>query len=161
MSNEASLSLSKELFELTGWEDTDLYWIGQMAWGTKKIEYDLFRGQPDDIGDSWFDYNEKNLCYVGGVEAETILDDVDDFCPAYDLGFLIRKLPAYIRKHQYKYVFSLDVSAVDNPTTIDDMGWSCSYTRGAYLYLSEKATTPEDCCCLLLIKLIKEKVIKI
>lgn len=64
--NVASLDLCKELFVLAGWSDTD------------------------------FDYNEEGKlepCSWLVYNTHPMFDDEEQHTPAYDLGYLLRKLP--------------------------------------------------------------------
>ena len=69
MSEVASLELSKDLFELTGWDDTVL----------------VYSEEFEDIDE----VNEYRLRENIGIFPNPIV-------PAYDLGFLIRKFPPRI-----------------------------------------------------------------
>lgn len=73
MSYVASLELCKELYELSGWADTELFHV---------YVIDALGGQGWDLGDKYF-YGDK----------EVTLDSTKRV-PAYSLGYLLRKLPA-------------------------------------------------------------------
>lgn len=90
--NVASLSLSKRLYELSGWNDTD-------------------------------------NSYLRGT------------LPAYELGFILRKLPncdIYKRGKEYQ----------------------CWYNVSKTSWISPKADTPEDCVALLAITLFEQGILE-
>lgn len=104
--NVASLELSKELYELSGWTGTALLW------------------QPDgDIG------------LMGPTSSERP--------PAYDLGYLLRKLPLVRLQHV----------ALES----DDLKrWLCSVKS---VSMAEHAETPENAAAKLAIELFKQGVL--
>lgn len=117
--NTANLELCKELFELSGWDEKDRYYKTEAA--TLGLVEKSLQLQPRTVGDGvWL-------------------------CPAYDLGYLVRKIPA---QH-----FDL-VKVVDSPEYI-------FYIRknGAIQY-EIGADTPEDAACKPAIELFKQGVLK-
>jgi len=107
--NVASLPLSKELYELSGWDDTSHNYLSTQS----------------PAGD---------VLTQGGGD-----------CPAYDLGYLLRKLPNYKLEHNGN-----SANAV-----------TCGYladNKGRWIFGS--ANTPEDAACKLAIELFKQGVLK-
>lgn len=77
-------------------------------------------------------------------------------CAAYDLGFLIRKLPGQIIEKNLQY--DLELKKYD--LTYGAYYNHDSYDHGALSLYSYEESTPEDAVALLAISLIKEGVIK-
>ena len=116
--NVASLPLSKELYELSGWDDC---WFQHL-----KVD------------------NEWGLDF-SGAEALRKDSEIDEWHPAYDLGYLLRKLPNYKLEHNGN-----SANAV-----------TCGYladNKGRWIFGS--ANTPEDAACKLAIELFKQGVLK-
>lgn len=119
--NVANLELCKELYELSGWEDTRHYWHYISA----HEEYELDNGDPNDR------------------------------YPAYDLSYLLWKLPKEIDRKL------LEVRAcVENRTTME--GWLAFYSSMTNEGNMLKAfdDTPEDAACKLAIELFKLGILK-
>lgn len=118
MSNVASLELCKELYELSGWFGTyaNYYLIDGIGSLRPAIKTE----------DSW-------------PGNQLVLE-----APAYDLGYLIRKLP--------------ENKAVEYS---DENGWAAIYDDriASGVVVRKEAKTPEDALCKLCIELIKQKVI--
>lgn len=83
-------------------------------------------------------------------------------CPAYDLGYLLRKLLPYVAKSKYEIKFLTLVYA-----SKADGGWICDYKavmsnnwlhEGNRAKLTE-ADTPEDAACKLAIELFKQNIL--
>lgn len=115
--NTASIELCRELYELAGWHDT--YWNYSRSSGT----------------DGPF-----RLGHKGSIETR----EVKERYPAYELGFLQRKLP---------YGFTI--------VTRFNEGWLASWAKTADAddYATE-ADTPENAVCELAIELFKQGVLK-
>lgn len=113
----ASLELSKELFKLSGWEDTDFQYAG---WNGK--EWRLEYGKPEMI-DLLADFRFKKQSNY----------------PAYDLGYLLQKLPRY--------------SCIE----IDDV-ISATHTNIDHKDFTEIADTPENATVKLCIELFKQGI---
>jgi len=111
--NVASLELSKELYELSGWDDTNL-------WHADDPEADTSIGF--------------------AAMAEPNEHEVYASIPAYDLGYLLRKLEG------------LDVGIYYTNT------WR-SWVATAHDNQQGKADTPEDAACKLSIELFKQGVL--
>lgn len=131
--NVASLKPSQELHELSGWDDTYFF----------------------------HDFYEKD----GEVKKYQLSDKYTyqwvNRCPAYDSGFLLRKLPAVIGHSRF-----LNVSHVDAAN--DGGGWVAGYTTNVDDIIKFKvdfsysvvADTPEDAACKLAIELFKQGVLE-
>lgn len=105
----ASLELCKELYELSGWENTSFY-------------HDISEG-----------FDEYHLAYSSNKK----LPVDGGLYPAYDLGYLIRKLP---------------VDTQMNRLSNGDWGFkSQTFAR--------VADTPEDAACKLIIELFKQGIL--
>ncbi len=121
----AALSLCEELYKLSGWDDTHAYY---------------------DNGDDDLTFNGAQG-YEGQVEEfYNHPDNSWGDIPAYELGYLLRKLPRKVD---------------DRPTlwsTTDDGKWQIEYYLNKQL--TTQADTPEDAAAKLCIKLIKQNIIK-
>lgn len=130
--NTASLENCKKLYELSGWDNT--YWWHKD--GTK------------------FNRGMKPMQIVVPRSHELSVE----ICPAYDSGFLLRKLPSMLEDEDDKgsyYTLHLGKEGekdyyanywhFDNPLVGID--------------ILEPSSTPEDAACLLAIKLFEEAVL--
>lgn len=125
----ASLKLCKILEKLSAWYGTDYFWEKKTGRLTQDIMTLRASGLPE----------------VGYV-------------PAYDLGYLLRKLPQSIYNNDYFLQFEQDF----------DDNWSVHYMyifnprENSRVVVKHRMTadTPEDAACKLLIELIKQKVLK-
>lgn len=133
--NVTSLELSKELYELSGWEDTQYSWA--------------LHGE-----DSFVMFKKPNAFH--------------GYIAAYDLGYLLRKLPSKVYlpthsgKHLSKHPSVLDLSprhSWDDKYTFE--GWRAAYlkTKNQNGYMVERADTPEDAAAKLAIELFKQGVL--
>jgi len=119
--NVASLELCKELYELSGWYCGDNIW-----------HYSEFNGlstlapADDDIGRTY-----KKLC------------------PAYDLGYLLRKLQTTVIRNNVRAI------GVQYQQPRGSAEWRAGYT-GIYCY----GGTPENALCKLAIELFKQGILK-
>jgi hypothetical protein len=118
--NVASLKLCKELYELSGWIETP-------------FAYDI------SYADNWLRHIEdfpKNSRERQGVS----------MIPAYDLGYLLRKLPmsVEIRNHH-----------LDKLKGVVRGGWAGDMMTRQHLM----ADTPEDALCKLCIELFKQGIL--
>lgn len=130
--NVASLELCKELYELSGWDNTTKWReLGEDTYGAFPPSHEMA-----DVG----------------VEV----------CPAYDLGYLLRKLPAWIEP-TVKEPHLLTIQP--NPI---GAGWNALYRLAVktptidYKHAMEiqEADTPEDATCKLAIELFKQGLLK-
>lgn len=128
----ASLELCKELYKLSGWENGRLYWIG-VGWPPKWQVVD--------------DHNPK------GLPPD---EPGNTYIPAYDLGYLLRKLPPYIAT----YGENGDDCLLQLRPDFQGDEWVTGYTtQNHYLYMAI-AGTPEDAACKLAIELFKQGILK-
>lgn len=134
--NVASLELSKELYELSGWGATgNIYWRDTVSEPTV-----------------WFTDHAHN-------DPELQVFDAENKLPAYDLGYLLRKLPDTI---------DLDDDA-DRVLTLQPMRglrgsgrWDASYDNVDKVQDSRLdcfSDTPEDSAAMLAIELFKQGVL--
>lgn len=119
--NATSLEISKKLYEVSGWDNCSLKWIRD-----KHPEHNM----GEFVSDT--NVTPKSMEYLA---------------PAYDLGYLLRKLPGTIGN---KYL---------------DIGYGGTGVWSACYELFEQdhyctADTSEDATALLAIKLIEEGIIK-
>lgn len=79
--NVASLELCKELYELSRWDETPFYW---------RSDFEFCR-YPDEWKHSVIYAVHKNYTLGGWIKDDT--EEARIYNPAYDLGYLMRKLP--------------------------------------------------------------------
>jgi hypothetical protein len=114
--NVASLVLCRELYELSGWDDTDYkYWNGEVS---------------NDIDGSVWDWGKNNY--------------KENCSPAYDLGYLLRKLRPCL-------YLGLHIQARD-----DGFEFFIDRAEGG---IGTEPMTPEDAACKLAIELFKQGVL--
>lgn len=118
----ASLELCKELYELSGWDDTD-------------YTYYINAGE-----------------YSGQVCHRSEVFDKDGNMPAYDIGYLLRKLPdeATSEKHGGYHYFYMHHNS---------QYWYAYYGVIDTTEFMEYADTPEDAAAKLAIELFKQKIL--
>lgn len=124
MSNVASLELCKGLYELSGWSDCKFYW-------SMMVE----RGE-EVPGEEYVMYNLHDYTNIKHGQYNF---------PAYDLGYLLRKLPT-----------DCLISVYEQGKTY----YCMKDTSGAESTYDVEANTPEDAACKLAIELIKQGVLK-
>lgn len=139
--NVASLELCKELYELSEWRDCEWqYWNGTAH---------------NDISEITLEWGYGNYG--------------DNCAPAYDLGYLLRKLPSRVDKGRKNYRFVLTNSTSDESWVADylmpfwqkglpDRGIEVWLHYGNRAKLTE-ADTPEDAVCKLTIELFKQEIL--
>lgn len=129
--NVASKQLCQELYELSGWDAGDKYWNEQYV----------------GIETKWYVMNHK-------VVASGRNEGLDTGIPAYDLGYLLRKLPEWIddegTTEEKSYPFIIEHKRA---------GY-LDYESGGYSDLNCSADTPEDAACQLAIELFKQGILK-
>lgn len=119
----ASLELCLELHKLNGWEDTD---------------YSHYTTGHDDYDHEHGYHGEPAIGLTKAINANVaLLPDA----PAYDLGYLLRKLPAYSEVSKAEeFYYATYYPNPGEPFGID-------------------ADTPEDAACKLLIELIRQGIL--
>lgn len=139
--NVASLDLCQELAKLSGWNDTVKVWsnrvYGGQAGTTVARAGSALTDTRKTTARKWF--------VVSRNKRQT------EAFPAYDAGYLLRKLPDNMKDKGHLHVGK----------------WGHSYWRAGYLDfepgwtdLRAFADTPEDALCLLAIDLFKQGVLK-
>lgn len=126
--NVASLELCKELYELSGWGKTQNVWA-------------IATGEENKDVSPWLRV---------GVGSSSAWEEL----PAYDAGYLLRKLPASVKIKGHPYVLELRPN-------YSGSAWSALY------YDPEKAeapiqvydNAPEDCLTKLAIQLFKAGIL--
>jgi hypothetical protein len=123
--NVASLELCKELYELSGWITPDFSYVSDNIRNDDERNYarqfrPVYEGMAKEPGTYRF--------------------------PAYDLGYLLRKLPAPKGSGNLKLELSSDTNQ-----------WYCYYGIG--IYYGATADTPEDAAAKLAIVLFKQGVL--
>lgn len=140
MTDHASLELCKELYELSGWDDTNSYWY-------LEHQIRLSNGNYDTLQTMLVDKH-----YRAGTSPKT------NFIPAYTAGYLLRKLPRIIKSFEYH-----------NHTLLlhpDDDLWIVGYYEKwatklvVKARLSLYADTPENALCKLAIELFNQNILK-
>lgn len=132
----SSLELSKKLYELSGWTDTD------------------------------FIYYANGGIINDNVEYRPMVFDKPDHLPAYDSGYLLRKLPPELKLDGLHYVgdskvndFYLEMEAPSG----DSDKWIFFYSNGGESEFYGKgmlAYTPEDALCKLAIQLFEQGILE-
>lgn len=129
--NVASLELCKELYGLSGWDSEYLQEYCQS--GSKRAVYGA------DSGVGWYAYDKES--------AELHHKNAYPRYPAYDLGYLLRKLP-----HSIPDYFGIDGH-------IDlywyEGKWWCDYGTKTH----GKADTPDDATAMLAIELFEQGIL--
>lgn len=134
MGNVASLELCKELYELTGGEKALRSWHNTpFAWADVAIEH---KPPAKPIWEPRVVPNNfQALC---------------DFVPAYDLGYLLRKLPDHVRIYK-------NIEPSKRATNTAKADW---YRAFLPFHASATADTSEDAACKLAIELFKQGILK-
>lgn len=131
--NTVSLKLCKELYKLSGWEmeNGDTYYkkYSLTKWATP-----IPRG------------------------VHTLSGELEWECPAYSLGYLLRKLPGHIAITSTNW----DNIHTEKPEgqELDYQAVACYQSNIKRLLVQQTADTPEDAACKLAIELWKAKVLK-
>ena len=129
--NVASLELCKELYELSPGDATYLKWAYDPTYVTYPIgDGEWFQSGIRPHTERWTDKEYYFLRY----------------CPAYDLGYLLRKLP----------------EEVEFTNKCDDEGAyrATFYNHSAQTKGQVEAPSPEDALCQLAIELFKQGILK-
>lgn len=131
MSDVVSLDLSRELYELSGWDGTEKYWVPEAITNDGPIDHGQIM-----ITDNWFPMSMPKGSEIG--------------IPAYPLGYLLRKLPGHIQAESKTLWL----------TIYNSNYWWAGYNNAPFERHQNNADTPEDCVAKLCIKLIKQGVLK-
>lgn len=126
--NVASLERCKELHELSGWghdPNKNAFWWMYFEPTPAKYHEPEYRLKYKTKGDYW------------------------EHVPAYDLGYLLRKLPT----------FSTISKLPEQQLTGSSLGYSAFIDNG-YAVIQEYDNTPENAACKLAIKLFKQGILK-
>lgn len=119
--NTASLDLCKELYKLSGWDGVS-YWY-------------------DSNGTTEIVLSEKRASIQNQREVYA-----ENEVPAYDLGYLLRKLPQTGTNKQLRLIRGT-------------VNWQAELTRVGSKTILGIANTPEDAACKLAIELFKQGVL--
>jgi hypothetical protein len=139
--NVASLELCKELYELGGWGDVRDVWKY-----TEPMSTDIKYGTRKD-GDRW--------CYSiqKGPMRSWNLNEVSVW-PAYDLGYLLRKLPEYVKLFRNNMGVYYCAAVTDSYRHPDNRLGEPDSAHKWYM-----ADTPEDAAAKLTVELFKQGVL--
>ena len=124
--NVASLELCRELYELNGWK---LPKVGS-GW--------------------WFTYPDGEQVLFASERPEH-WDEAVEKVPAYDLGYLLRKLPRTDKE---------DIYAHATVATIRKDDFACYWESDTGEYYTSEGQTPEDAAAKLAIELFKQGILK-
>lgn len=125
--NVASLELCKELYELSGWPSELLIWSARSIDGKRRGKHRVIVDQNKQATDSY---------------------------PAYDLGYLLRKLPALLGKRGSSSAEGLRLAKDKDKYLAGYIGVDLVWGFPC------EADTPEDATCKLAIELFKQGVLK-
>jgi hypothetical protein len=131
LKNVASLDLCKELYELSGWGDTDQIWV-------KRIRSSYRNGAPFY---QWTVSRENRSYRMRQADRH----------PAYSLGYLLRKLPGYVGDEFLDMCWYGDGWECAYQRSRRGL-WNAEIG-------SHHAKTPEDAACKLAIELFKQGVL--
>lgn len=141
--NVASLELCKELDRLTGWNDTEKVWRDHLPLNKGAVM-------------SRLDMEADNFRFRADTEPNRRFREENKFYAAYDLGYLLRKLPARIGRTELHVVNDGDT----------DYCWTVGYMMSGSLedqliwsIHTAVDDTPENAACKLVIELIEEGAI--
>lgn len=141
--NVSSLELSKELYELSEWgeEVAIQWWVVRPKHKIDGVEHEEF-------------------AYVDDYSDRAKTDRGEYAIPAYNLGYLLRKLPSHTYSTQYEQKAYLwmrkdsDVYCAWYKVTDPNYGEDITSEHGAV------CDTPEDAACKLAIELFKQGILK-
>lgn len=134
MSYVASLELCKTLFELSGWDETLMHWNDR--------EFGHSGGVHGRSG---------NYELITGWVEELDSEELVELYPAYDLGYLLRKLPVWTSSKEHG---PLEI--------IPFVGgkWEMKYSHKTVKHtILGEADTPEDAAAKLAIDLFKQGIL--
>lgn len=128
-----SLEISKQLYEVSGWDSDTYYWLqGEVPSLAKQDNYPTVVFHNDSLSEYPYAYRR--------------------ICPAYDSDYLLEKLPPSIEEPTTEYFFEL-VRGIEG----EWLGIYRDVNDGQYT--SSEAYTPSDCLALLAIELFKSGVL--
>lgn len=145
--NVTSLELSKELYEVSGWQVTNYWWREHLP--NHNLNHTVLKEAM--ISD--------NLRFKANTEANNRFREENKFYPAYDLGYLMRKLPARL---DLKDNISWNLTFWK---TIKDLEGNTQYSADYQAGMSEKMLIsktwleqdmPENALAVLIIHLFKQ-----
>ena len=125
MADVASLEHCKELYELSGWDNTDTSWYKVYNYETRA-------------------HSDIEAIYAGDASEATGISSLD--IPAYNLGYLLRKL--------------LAVSTVVNFIRLSNGKVTISYNPSKPDYNNYESDSSEDAAAKLAIELFKQGILK-
>lgn len=143
MIDTASLKLCKELYKLSGWEDTYFFIRHHKPNGATLVM------ERQTMTNESLRFRGRNP-----PEVQKRFEEENDFWPAYDLGFLVRKLPDYVklfRNNEGQYYSAAVTANFRHPR--NPLG---SPDDAHQWYISD---TPEDALSKLAIELFKSGVL--
>lgn len=170
--NVASLELCRELYELSGWDRQDSGRQIEKVWMRSYSTSEMGQGHPDYSTTPESERNQVNVydwCITDNPRGRLttgqevfkwwyskVRELEDESFPAYDLGYLLRKLPHSNHGHNLELVPRYDATWY--------VGFSVGLTdltvnnEPEYLMWAE-ADTPEDAAAKLAIELFKQNVL--
>ena len=140
--NVVTIDLSAQLYELSGWEDTTfVHRETYSIYRTPEFRFAVIRrtGLTKPFLKDW-DMND--------------VEEYKQYVPAYDLGYLLRKLPHYVENGIYAGYLSLDCGTE---------AWRIAYADVSHAFVvgsGEWTDTPEDATAKLAISLFEQGVLK-
>lgn len=144
--NVSSTELSKKLYKLSGWHNTDYWWRLHKPNNLSKLytvaEMDL-----------------DNYRFRGESEPNRRFREENTFYPAYDSGYLLRKLPESFEADGLHYIGDSIQPVFYPDMDITNDGFEFGYTNGGENMYTSTADTPEDALCKLAIRLFEEGVL--
>lgn len=91
--------------------------------------------------------------WISGSDFFPVKHSTEDPIPAYDLGYLLRKLPSYIKLKNDRTRFTLRTKPESNQHELPL--WQAMYGHD----FSERADTPEDAAAKLAVELFKQGIL--
>lgn len=137
--NVANLELCKELYELSGWDDMP-----------GKTSFEWYK--PLDEIQDWV---LKPKQHFSSHQARELHDEAC-LCPAYDLGYLLRKLA--VKDGWTHGRFDLSNCLMPHESA-NEYYWSATYNSFDNGFPVGEAETPEDAACKLAIELFKQGIL--
>lgn len=135
--NVANKDLCQELYELSKWDDT---WFDKddgtlLVWKYSRADYEM---------------------HIGLRDEDEQLSGFQEAYPAYDLGYLLRKLPNTIKQLDgWRYL-----TVMVGHSTGGYIACYYKLEKPHFDKFNQQADTPEDCAAKLAIELIKQGILK-